>query len=498
MTQKPWLVFGLDGRSPDEVETAVRLGYRRFDAAENYGTTTDDLASALSNSGLPRQDFEVLYKFDVRAQETRAELRDRLTKVAEQFDGRLDAVVIHNIDGDRAPILQAWQVLHAMKRDGLIGKAGVGNVLPRDADLLRELQSKSSVDVVELSPGNTPRGSEQGSAKGSDRGSDKGSPDRGSDRQSDRSSPRLGVVENPVRGVLADPQVQDMLSGLGDRTSLYYYNVVRTLDEIQRHYDRTGAGEPLNMKSTDGMTAIAQQAGYRVEGPASMILSSGNPRTMESNLAAYRTDPIDPAFVDYPPAGYDQAVGAWASYQEVCRSNDDTPLPDGVREKLVPLFEQADQLRPQAWEFAKGHGDGKVTRESLSNWLMQERGFTREELEGVTVPDRAGLLPAYQNMKLADVLAGQFGSQNCNYKWADQLATPLLNDVATWNAVAPGLSEIARDPASLRTPSPLSMAGAAAAVAPGATSPGRRSSDGSGQGVPPVQPVRTPSPARGR
>ncbi|MFF2519446.1 hypothetical protein [Streptomyces sp. NPDC058086] len=63
MTQKPWLVFGLDGRTSEDIADAVRLGYRRFDAAESYGTT-DALANAVS--GLERGDYEVLYKFDLR------------------------------------------------------------------------------------------------------------------------------------------------------------------------------------------------------------------------------------------------------------------------------------------------------------------------------------------------------------------------------------------------------------------------------------------------
>ncbi|MCX4904441.1 aldo/keto reductase [Streptomyces sp. NBC_00878] len=487
MAQKPWLVFGLDGRTADDVQAAVQLGYRRFDAAESYGASTDALAEAIGSSPQHRDDFEVLYKFDVRADENREQLRTRLTEVAGKFGGKLDAAVIHNLDGDQAQIRKAWNVMHSMKRQGTIGKAGVGNVLPQHADLLRELKSKDSIDVVELSPHNSREGSQQGSPRGNDRPL--------GDASSDRSSPLLGVVENSVRGVLADPQLRDLMADLSDRTTLYYYNVVRTLDEIQKHYDRTGNGERLTMKSPEGMTAVAQQTGYRVQGEAHMILTSGNPETMKRNLKTYETDAAN---MDYPPAEFADAVSKWSAYHEVCRTNDPTPLPDGVQGKLLPLFDNPEAKRGQVVAFAAETAGGKVDRESVSAWLMKEHKFTREELEGVTVPDRVGLLPAYQNMKLADVLAGHLGSQNCNHKWANDLAYPLLHDVDMWKIVAPTLTNIAQ-PDTVRTPSPLSMADAAS-LASGNASPARRASNGSpgATGLPPAQPTRAPSPTPGR
>jgi len=50
------------------------------------------------------------------------------------------------------------------------------------------------------------------------------------------------------------------MSELSDKTTLYYYNVVDTLKEIQRYYDRTeGADRPLNMRSAEGMKAVDVQ-----------------------------------------------------------------------------------------------------------------------------------------------------------------------------------------------------------------------------------------------
>ncbi|MFJ9897546.1 aldo/keto reductase [Streptomyces sp. NPDC091280] len=493
MPNKPWLVFGLDGRNESDVRNAVQLGYRRFDAAESYGASTDALAREISDSGMPRTDFEVLYKFDVRPDETPEQLRGRLTDVAARFGGKLEAVVIHNLDGDNGQIREAWNVMRDMKRDGQIGKLGVGNVLPEHASLLRELKTKEPIDVVQLSPLNSPQGSQRGSQQGSQQGSPKGADRTLGETSSDRSSPLIGVVENSVRSVLANPELQPLMAELGDRTTLYYYNVVNTLQEIQQHYDQSmGAGNAPDMRSQDAMTAVAQLAGSHVEGPSHMILSSGDPDRARQNLEAYRGDPIDLAITDYQKYVYD-----WAQHQEVCRTNDETLLPDGVLDKVRPLFDDPATNRARAAAFAGRHADGNLTRETMSRWLMQEHGFTREELEGVTVPDRVGLKPQFQNMKLADVLAGHLGPQNCNHKWANELGYALMNDAATWNSIGPTLTEIAKDPNTLRTPSPLSMAEAASLTggrSSGAPSPGTEHSPG-GTHVPPP-PVRTPSPTR--
>lgn len=487
MAHRPWVVFGLDGRSENDVMAAVRLGYRRFDAAESYGTT-EALAAAVRAARLPRRDYEVLYKFDLRQGESSAQLTARLTETADAFDGRLDAAVIHNLGDNPARVQEAWNVLHGLKRAGKIGKAGVGNVLPEHAGMLKQLQDKSSIDVVDLSPRSTPYGSRGGSQTGSPGTSRKGSP-----KGSDRSSPLLGVVENSVRGALADPDTQQLLASLGEKTTLYYYNVVRTLAEIQKHYDKA-VGGALDLVSQHGMTAVAQQVGYRVDGPAHMIATSGNPETMRRNLKTFDADPLDPAFTDYPPVEYDRAITDWATFQDVCTRNDETPLPDGLRGKLEILFAHPDTERAQAQDFAEKYA-GKVDGESLSTWLIQERGFTREELEGVTVPDRVGLLPAYQNMKLADVLAGHLGTQNCNHKWAAQLGYPLLHDASTWKAVGPELGEIAKDVDRLRTPSPVSMSDVAA-MRSGNTSPAPHVA--SGNSSTPTAPARASSMGKRR
>lgn len=145
---KPWAVFGLGGRTKLEIETAVRLGYRRFDCAESYGNTAL-LADAVKACGLHRDSYEVLYKFDLQPREDDKALVSRLTPVCARFGGRVDSLVIHNLDVDWNQIAAGWTVLAQLKRRGLARRIGIGNVRARHGALLELLAKIARVDVIE-------------------------------------------------------------------------------------------------------------------------------------------------------------------------------------------------------------------------------------------------------------------------------------------------------------------------------------------------------------
>lgn len=154
---KPWLVFGLDRRNENAVRNAVQHGYRRFDVAESYGASTDTLAREIGDSGSPGPTS--------RCRASSAYGRTRRTSSCE-----------------------AWNVMRDMKRDGWIGKLGVGDMLPEHVSLLRELKTEEPVEVVRLSPLNSPRGSRRGSRQGSPKGADRTLGETSSDRSSPRST----------------------------------------------------------------------------------------------------------------------------------------------------------------------------------------------------------------------------------------------------------------------------------------------------------------------
>lgn len=145
---KPWVVFGLDGRKASEIESALKQGYRRFDCAETYGNT-ELLAAAVKRCGLPRDSYEVLYKFDLRTGEDDRALGARLQSVCALFAGRVDCLVIHNLDVDWTRIAAGWTVLADFKRRGLARRIGIGNVRARHGPLLEQLAKVARIDVIE-------------------------------------------------------------------------------------------------------------------------------------------------------------------------------------------------------------------------------------------------------------------------------------------------------------------------------------------------------------
>ncbi|MGW1627303.1 aldo/keto reductase [Streptomyces sp. NPDC002172] len=402
MAHRPWLVFGLEGRSTQDVRDAVDLGYRRFDAAEGYGRTTDELAEAVRDSGVDREGIEVLYRFDVRPDESRADLKARLQEVAARFDGRLDAAVIGNPDAPEEQVKEAWAVLGELKEEGTVREAGVAGVAPRHANLLVDLRQEGRVDVVDFAPEAAGRGKGQGQGAGE------------------------GWRKN-------------LLDALGGEEDLRYYKVVRALGEL--------LGRAAQTPSTPPAEQTAQTAPRTSQTPE----VSQEPRTPQT--------PQTPQVSSGPPVPrvpYPSQVPARSTptpTPDIVLRNDDTPLPDGVRDLLVPLYEEPERLRAKVRAHAAG---GAVDREAVSRWLMEERGFTREELEGLTVPDRVGLRGEYRDLRLADVLAGHLGPNPRDQAVAHELGYALLHDADTWKEVRPALNTVAYPPA------PSSVAEAAA------------------------------------
>ncbi|MFJ8489764.1 aldo/keto reductase [Streptomyces sp. NPDC094038] len=464
MAHKPWPVFGLEGRSTQDVRDAVDLGYRRFDAGEGYGRTTDELAEAVRDSGADREEMEVLYRFDVRADESRADLKARLQEVAAKFDGHLDAAVIGNLDAPEEQVKEAWKVLGELKEEGTVRQAGVAGVAPRHANLLVDLRQEGRVDVVDFAP--EPAGRGQGAGAG---------------------------------------WRKNLLDALGGGEDLRYYQVVKALGELMGRAAQTEQGPQTRqapqaqqapeeartahapqMSSASPIPSAAQAAPTPPAARAAPIPPAARaaPIPPAARAAptppAARAAPIPPAARAAPtsqaasptsrgpqvsqgpgpqgPSGSDrpfppQPYGPSTRARDIVLRNDETPLPDGVRNLLVPLYEDPERLRQEVRAFA---ADGAVDRETVSRWLIEERGFAREELEGVTVPDRVGLRGEYRDMRLADVLAGHLGPNPRDHAVAHELGYALLHDADTWKEVRPALNTVAYPPA------PPSVAEAAA------------------------------------
>ncbi|MFI6055599.1 aldo/keto reductase [Streptomyces violascens] len=382
---KPWLVFGVDGRSKEQLASAVEAGYRRFDTAESY-RNIDTVAEVLR--GRPREDYEILYKFDVRSGEGVAELRSRLERVAAQFGGRLDSLVIHNLDVERRALAQAWQVLNELKSEHITGQVGLGNVGENHTDLLDEL---GGVDVV----------------------------------------------ENSVESVLLSENVERAIKKSG--AHLYYYDVIRTARQMD-----------LDLSSPDDLNGlIYTMAGtfHRADGTsnATMISSSGSSGTQAANLENFGGGPDHADFTGDEQYDAMGKIDQWRKQQSSGQTNDTSfALRAELSGWLVGLCDggTADTFRQSIVDAAKEQGQ-PVNQAFIEKWLVDEHHVTAEDLASVRVPSRVGLKRRYIGMPLRDALGALFGVKNCDWKWSIQLVQLLFSDAETWDcALRFGADEI--------------------------------------------------------
>ncbi|MFI9019617.1 aldo/keto reductase [Streptomyces griseus] len=366
---KPWPVFGVDGRSREQLNAAVSEGYRRFDTAESYNNI-HDVAEALR--GLPRNSYELLYKFDVKAGESPAQLTDRLRGVAALFNGSLDSLVIHNLDVNKELLTAAWQVLGSLKGDGVAHQIGLGNLGEADVGLLAEL---GGVDVV----------------------------------------------ENSVESVLLSEKIQDAISKSG--AHLYYYDVIRTARQMN-----------LDPKLADDMNALIYMM-TSASTHTSMITSSGSAENRTANLTNFRGGPSHPDFdgdEQYEGMG---KVSAWQKQQSSGQTNESAfTLAPGLHDWLADLSEHSADLRGQVAAAAQQAGQS-VTQAFITEWLVSQGQLTATDLESVKVPSRVGLKRRYIGMALPEVLGALLGVKNCDWKWSIELVQLMVSDIATWDNV---------------------------------------------------------------
>jgi 2,5-diketo-D-gluconate reductase A len=141
-----------DATAARVVPTAIALGYRLIDTAENYGNETG-VGKGLRAAGVPRDEVFVTTKFNVRWH--------RRNLVASALDGSLDRLGLDHVDLllvhwpnpslDR--YVDAWRGVLDLRAAGRIRAAGVSNFTP---DHLRRLLAETGelpeLNQIELNP----------------------------------------------------------------------------------------------------------------------------------------------------------------------------------------------------------------------------------------------------------------------------------------------------------------------------------------------------------
>ncbi|MET8980486.1 aldo/keto reductase [Streptomyces sp. NPDC004539] len=373
---KPWLVFGVDGRDKSQLDSAVAAGYRRFDTAQSYGNITT-VAEALN--GLPRGEYEILYKFDVDARETPDALRARLTTVAALFGNSLDALVIHNLDADRTTLTNAWNVLQDLKTAGTTAEIGLGNIGEDHVGLLDDL---GGVDLV----------------------------------------------ENSVSSVLLSETVAAAIKKSG--AHLYYYDVIRTARDIG-----------LDLTDPDNLNGLVyQMAGMFPKADhtsnSTMISSSGTAGTQAANLRDYGGGPDHADFTGDEQYDAMEKIDTWRKQQSSGQVNDTSfTLQPTLSTWLQGLCDgtTADTLRADIAKAAQQAGRS-VDRTFIGEWLVSQGHVTADDLTLVKVPSRVGLKRRYISMPLQDALAALFGVKNCDWKWSIQLVQLMFSTADDWDS----------------------------------------------------------------
>ena len=153
-TQIPLVGLGTwpmdDAEARRVVASAIELGYRHFDTAENYENERG-VGDGLRDSGIDRADIWVTTKFNRRWHAAPAEgLKGNLQRLGLDY---VDLALIHWPNPDQDRYVQAWEGLIELRAQGLARAIGTSNFTP--AHLTRLIDATGvapEVNQLELHP----------------------------------------------------------------------------------------------------------------------------------------------------------------------------------------------------------------------------------------------------------------------------------------------------------------------------------------------------------
>lgn len=132
------------------VREALELGYRHIDTARIYGNEAD-VAQAIRESGLPRQDVFVTTKIWNDDQGFDQTLRAGEATLLRMDVEYVDLLLLHwPVPGRR---IDSWRAMERLRQSGMARAIGVSNFMPHHLrELLATCREPPSVNQVELSP----------------------------------------------------------------------------------------------------------------------------------------------------------------------------------------------------------------------------------------------------------------------------------------------------------------------------------------------------------
>lgn len=184
-----------DSQAADAVATAVEVGYRLFDTAENYGNETG-VGEGIRRSGIARSEVVITTKFN-KQWHSREGVRKAFSESAQRLGTEyIDLLLVHWPNPGQDQFVEAVQGIADLLEEGMVRGVGVSNFKPEHLQRLADAGLVPDLNQIQVDPRHIREASRQ-------------------------ANNRLGIVTeswSPLgrgEGLLHDPSVTDLARKYG-------------------------------------------------------------------------------------------------------------------------------------------------------------------------------------------------------------------------------------------------------------------------------------------
>nr|NLD40793.1 aldo/keto reductase [Actinomycetales bacterium] len=144
-----WPLTGSEG--VEAVASALDLGYRLLDTAENY-RNEDAVGQAVRESSVPRENIVVTTKFNKEWHSIDG-VREVLSRSLDALGlDYVDILLIHWPNPGHGRYVHAFEGMLAVQEDGLVRSVGTSNFLPTHLDVLASEGYIPEINQIQLDP----------------------------------------------------------------------------------------------------------------------------------------------------------------------------------------------------------------------------------------------------------------------------------------------------------------------------------------------------------
>jgi 2,5-diketo-D-gluconate reductase A len=140
-----------DEQAEQAVDSALRMGYRHVDTAENYRNEVG-VGAGLRRSGVPREEVFITTKFNKEwhsVDGVRTACEASLQRLGVDY---VDLLLIHWPNPAQGRYVQAFEGMLRLREAGLVRAVGVSNFLPAHLQALFDAGMVPQVNQIQLAP----------------------------------------------------------------------------------------------------------------------------------------------------------------------------------------------------------------------------------------------------------------------------------------------------------------------------------------------------------